>query len=44
MFIEKRPLLDEFLDAVNKIFDVWVYTAGNRKYADAVLDEIDPKN
>ena len=44
MFIQKRPLLDEFLDAVNKIFDIWVYTAGNKKYADAVLNEIDPKN
>ena len=44
MFIEKRPFLDQFLDAVNKIFDIWVYTAGNKKYADLVLNQIDPKN
>ena len=43
MYVEKRPFLFEFLEAVNQIFDVWVYTAGNKKYADAVLNSVDPK-
>lgn len=43
MYVERRPHLDEFLSAVSEIFDVWVYTAGDKKYADIVLNSIDPK-
>ena len=38
MYVESRPLLQEFLTAVSNIFDVYVYTAGNKSYADAVLN------
>lgn len=44
MYIESRPLLEEFLVAVSSIFEVYIYTAGNQSYADAVLNEIDSKN
>lgn len=41
MFVESRPLLKDFLQAVSTIFEVHIYTAGNKSYADAVIDEID---
>lgn len=41
MYIEERPHLREFLVAVSKIFDIYIYTAGNKKYANQVLDAID---
>lgn len=43
MYVECRPFLQEFLTAASEIFDIYVYTAGNKSYADAVLDEIDKK-
>ena len=39
----KRPYLDQFLDAVCEWYDVIVFTAGEKPYADAVLNVIDPK-
>lgn len=41
MYIEPRPFAREFLKAVSEIFTVYIYTAGKRSYADAVLDIID---
>jgi RNA polymerase II subunit A small phosphatase-like protein len=41
MFIEPRPFAREFLKAVAEIFTVYIYTAGKKSYADAVLDVID---
>lgn len=43
MYVEFRPLLEEFLIAVAKIFDVYIYTAGNKSYADTVLSTIKAK-
>lgn len=43
MYVESRPHLQEFLIAVSSIFEVYIYTAGNKEYADVVLDEIDQK-
>lgn len=42
MYVEPRPLARKFLEAVSKIFTVYVYTAGEKKYADTVLNIIDP--
>ena len=39
----KRPYLDQFLDAVCEWYDIIVFTAGEKPYADAVLNVIDPK-
>lgn len=37
-----RPLLMEFLKSISKEFDVYVFTASEQKYADAILDYLDP--
>lgn len=42
MYVEPRPLARQFLSAVAEIFTVYVYTAGEKKYADTVLNIIDP--
>lgn len=42
-YVYKRPYLDQFLDAVCEWYDVIVFTAGEKPYADAVLNVIDPK-
>ncbi len=42
-YVYKRPYLDEFLDRVCEWFNVVVFTAGEKPYADAVLNVIDPK-
>ena len=44
MYVEPRPLARQFLKKVSEIFTVYIYTAGERKYADAVLNIIDPEN
>lgn len=41
MYIEPRPFAREFLKAVSELFTVYIYTAGKKSYADAVLDIID---
>mgnify|MGYP000902680842 FL=1 len=42
-YIIKRPYLDEFLEQMAKIYEVVIYTAGDKEYATAVIDEIDKK-
>jgi TFIIF-interacting CTD phosphatase-like protein len=44
MYVEPRPLARQFLQTVAEIFTVYIYTAGEKKYADAVLNIIDPEN
>ena len=44
MYVEPRPLAGQFLKKVAEIFTVYIYTAGEKKYADAVLNIIDPEN
>lgn len=38
-----RPFARECLEMVNKDFEVVVFTASNKYYADSILDYIDPK-
>ncbi|CAA7036572.1 unnamed protein product [Microthlaspi erraticum] len=38
-----RPFLGDFLKEANEMFTMYVYTMGNRDYADAVLKMIDPE-
>ena len=37
IFILKRPALDEFMEAAAKLFEVVVFTASSRAYADPIL-------
>ena len=39
-----RPGVKDFLEAVSAIFEVGVFTAGVKEYADAVIDFLDPEN
>ncbi|CAH8252945.1 unnamed protein product [Arabidopsis lyrata] len=43
MLIKLRPFVHEFLNEANEFFSMYVYTMGNRDYAQAVLKLIDPK-
>ena len=44
VYVLKRPLMDEFLTAVGQIYEVVVFTASLSKYADPLLDLLDPDN
>lgn len=41
-YIKPRPGLPAFLDKLNEQYEMHVYTAGSRDYADAVCKGIDP--
>ena len=39
-----RPYLKMFLQEISKYFDLAIFTAATKNYADTILDYIDPKN
>lgn len=43
VYVAKRPYVDEFLERVAEKFEVIVFTASLAKYANPVLDNLDPK-
>ena len=43
VYVLKRPLMDDFLDAIAGRFEIVVFTASLSKYADPLLDLLDPK-
>merc|ERR1719189_298927 len=43
VYMNKRPYLDAFLDEVSKWFEVVVFTASQKCYADKLLETIDPE-
>jgi len=43
VYVQKRPGVDEFLEAVATKFEVIIFTASLDKYANPVLDHLDPK-
>ncbi len=42
IYVTKRPFLDKFLKEMSKIYNLIVFTASEKKYADSVLKIIDP--
>jgi len=42
MFISIRPYAISFLKRMKKYFEIVVFTASDKAYADAILNEIDP--
>jgi len=43
VFVRKRPGVDEFLARVAQLYEVVIYTASMAKYANPLLDELDPQ-
>lgn len=43
VYVLKRPGVDEFLKTLGKFYEIVVFTASLAKYADPVLDALDPQ-
>ena len=44
VYVIKRPGCDEFLSRMGRVYEVVVFTASLAKYADPLLDLLDPEN
>lgn len=44
VYVCKRPGVDEFLRELGKVYEIVIYTASLSKYADPLLDRLDPEN
>ena len=43
LFVSVRPFVDECLKRLAELYEIVVFTAGIKDYADPILDYIDPK-
>ena len=43
VYVKKRPGVDEFLQRLSEIYELDIYTASLSKYANPLLDWLDPK-
>merc|ERR1712137_335024 len=44
VYVSKRPFVDKFIENMSQYFELVVFTASVPKYADPVLDFLDPNN
>jgi len=44
VYVRKRPFVDDFLEEMAKYFEVVIFTASVPKYANPVLDKLDPNH
>ena len=44
VYVLKRPGVDEFMRRMGELYEIVVYTASLSKYADPLLDKLDPHN
>uniref|UniRef100_A0A7N0RCN4 Mitochondrial import inner membrane translocase subunit TIM50 n=1 Tax=Kalanchoe fedtschenkoi TaxID=63787 RepID=A0A7N0RCN4_KALFE len=42
LYVQKRPFLHTFLERVEELFRIIIFTAGTRDYVDHILDKLDP--
>lgn len=42
IYVLKRPHLEEFLEGVSKLYEIVIYTASLAKYANPLIDILDP--
>jgi TFIIF-interacting CTD phosphatase-like protein len=43
VYVIKRPFVDKFMEEMGELYEVVVFTASLAKYADPLLDLLDPK-
>lgn len=41
-YVLKRPHVDEFLERMSKIYEIVIYTSGEREYATSLINHVDP--
>lgn len=41
-YVQMRPYLHYFLERISKIYDIYIFTASNKEYANLIIDKILP--
>ncbi|XP_041086638.1 CTD small phosphatase-like protein 2-A [Polyodon spathula] len=43
VYMNMRPYVQEFLERMSKVYEIFVYTSAKKEYADEILDLVDPQ-